>query len=112
VLSPMMILAMPKVCAGVNLSSPGIATGCSFEINSICGGRPGEKIRSLTLSDTANICWRTLARFSDAGVETVASAALVSKVVLIRVLVSEPGEMATGAFTFFQRLRNGASQVK
>ena len=67
-LSPMIILAMAKVCAGVSFSRPGIGTGCSLPTSSICGGRPGEKIRSLTLSETASICCRTFARLSGAGV--------------------------------------------
>src|ERR1041384_455565 len=66
-LSPIINLAIPKVCAGVSLSNPGTGTPCSLPTNSICGGRPGEKIKSLTLSETPSICCRTVARFRGAG---------------------------------------------
>jgi len=54
-LLPMSALAMPAVCAGVSSSMPGMFTAVSLPINSTCGGRPGEKIRSDILSDTDNI---------------------------------------------------------
>jgi hypothetical protein len=35
--------------------SGNLGTGCNSPISSTCGGRPGEKIRSLTLSETASM---------------------------------------------------------
>src|SRR6267142_3023320 len=58
---PMISLAMLAVCGGTSFSSPGIGTGSSLPANSIWGGRPGENIRSLTLSDALSIC-RSIAR--------------------------------------------------
>src|SRR5437016_2465398 len=61
-----------------------MGTPCSLLTSSICGGRPGEKIRSLTLSETSNICCSTLARFSEPGAAG-ASWAGVSEIALIYV---------------------------
>lgn len=49
--------------AGVNFSKPLIRTGTSFPEISICGGLPGLKIRSLTLSDARNISRSTVMKF-------------------------------------------------
>src|SRR5205085_8688370 len=62
---------MPAVWAGVNFSSPGTGTPCNLPSNSICGGRPGEKIRSLTLSETASIVLSTSRKFIGAPVVCV-----------------------------------------
>jgi hypothetical protein len=43
-------------------------TGTSFPANSTCGGRPGLKIKSLTLSDARNISRKTATKLSGGGV--------------------------------------------
>ena len=50
---PMRSSAICCVCAVVNTSRPRNGKGTSSPLDSTCGGRPGEKIRSLTLSR----CW-------------------------------------------------------
>jgi len=60
---------VPAVWAGVNFSRPAMRTGTSFPANSICGGRPGLKIRSLTLSDARNISRKTKMKFGGAGAD-------------------------------------------
>jgi hypothetical protein len=59
----MMTLAIPAVWAGVNFSSPGTFTGWSLPANSIWGGRPGEKIKSLTFSEALSISRSTAMKF-------------------------------------------------
>src|SRR5438552_599293 len=91
----MISLAMLVVCAGESFSTPGTITGCSLPTNSTCGGRPGEKIRSLTLSDTASICCKTFARFNAAGGGVVcraggSSIALMKFVARLEKLVKPP----------------------
>ncbi len=63
----MINFAMLAVCAGVSFSNPGMRTGWSFPVSSICGGRPGEKIRSLTLSETRSIRRNTSMKLSNGG---------------------------------------------
>src|SRR5882724_4929134 len=63
----MMSFAIPAVWAGVNFSNPAIRTGSNFPDNSICGGRPGLNIRSLTLSEALNICLKTAIKFGGGG---------------------------------------------
>ena len=63
----MINLAIPAVWAGVNFSSPAMRTGTSFPANSICGGRPGLKIRSLTLSEARSISRNTAMKFGGGG---------------------------------------------
>jgi hypothetical protein len=58
---------MLAVCAGNSFSRPAMRTGTSLPANSICGGRPGLKIRSLTLSDARNISRKTAMKFSVGG---------------------------------------------
>src|SRR2546423_2515674 len=79
-------LAIPAVCAGESFSTPGISTGWSLPTSSTCGARPGEKIKSLTLSETASMRCNTVARLR-AGCD-VASTFGVVKVALIYVLRS------------------------
>jgi hypothetical protein len=55
----MSILAIADVCCGRSFSRPGIGTGVSLPMSSTCGGRPGEKMRSLTSSDRPSIVLRT-----------------------------------------------------
>src|SRR5947209_7562652 len=64
---PKISLAIEAVCAGRSLSRPGTATACNSPINSTCGGRPGEKIRSLTLSETDSMCCSTFRKLSWGG---------------------------------------------
>jgi polyferredoxin len=56
------------VWAGVNFSRPAIRTGTSFPASSICGGRPGLKIKSLTLSDAVNISRKMAMKFNGGAV--------------------------------------------
>src|SRR6185369_15856631 len=63
----MISLAIPAVWAGVNFSRPAMRTGTSFPANSICGGRPGLKIRSLTLSEARSISRKIEMKFSGGG---------------------------------------------
>jgi hypothetical protein len=71
--------AIAVVWFGRSFSSPGIGTGCKAPISSICGGRPGEKMRSLTLSETDNMRCRTPTKFiCGAGVGGGAAPACVS----------------------------------
>src|SRR4026207_442466 len=55
---------IPAVWAGSNFSRPAIRTGTSFPASSICGGRPGLKIKSLTLSDAVNISRKMAMKFN------------------------------------------------
>src|ERR1051325_3554348 len=64
----MMSLAIPAVCAGVNFSKPAIFTGTSFPASSICGGLPGLKIKSLTLSDALSISRKIAMKLGGGGV--------------------------------------------
>jgi len=64
----MMSLAIPAVWAGVSFSKPAIFTGTSFPASSICGGRPGLKIKSLTLSDARNISRKIAMKLGGGGV--------------------------------------------
>src|ERR1051325_7939384 len=64
----MMSLAMPAVWVGKSFCKPATRTGTSFPANSICGGRPGLKIKSLTLSEARSISRRTATKFSGGGV--------------------------------------------
>src|SRR5579883_2222703 len=41
-------LAMPAVCSGMRCGSPDTLMGTSWPSSSTCGGRPGEKSKSLT----------------------------------------------------------------
>src|SRR5258705_6841338 len=63
----MIILAIPAVCAAVSFSRPLILTPTSLPPNSICGGRPGLKIRSLTFSETLNISRSTVTKLGGGG---------------------------------------------
>ena len=63
---PSMILEIAAVWCGKSFSKPGTATGVSLPMSSICGGRPGEKIRSLTLSETESIRFSTAMKFCSA----------------------------------------------
>ena len=65
----MMSLAIPAVWAGVSFSKPEILTGTNFPANSICGGLPGLKIRSLTLSDARSISRKIAMKLRGGGVE-------------------------------------------
>ena len=58
---------MPAVWAGVNFSNPAIFTGTNFPASSICGGRPGLKIRSLTLLDARSISRKIAMKLSGGG---------------------------------------------
>src|SRR4051794_19167014 len=60
----MINFAIPAVWAGVNFSRPAIRTGTNFPASSICGGRPGLKIRSLTLSEARSISRRIAMKFN------------------------------------------------
>src|ERR1041385_4810587 len=50
---------MRTVSSGRSIGRPSIFTGVSWPLSSTCGGRPGEKIRSLTDGDTRSIVART-----------------------------------------------------
>jgi hypothetical protein len=56
------------VWAGVNFSNPAMRTGTSLPANSICGGRPGLKIKSLTLSEARSISRKIETKFNGGGV--------------------------------------------
>jgi hypothetical protein len=64
----MITFAMLAVWAGVSFSNPGKLTGCSLPESSTCGGRPGEKIKSLTLSEVLSICRNKAMKFNGGGV--------------------------------------------
>src|SRR5690349_16932454 len=64
----MMSLAIPAVWAGVSFSKPAIFTGTSFPASSICGGRPGLKIKSLTLSEARSISRKIAMKLGGGGV--------------------------------------------
>src|SRR3954449_241542 len=66
-----MSLAIAAVCAGNNFSRPGMLTGFSSPDNSTCGGRPGEKSKSLTLLEARSICRSTIMKFKGGGVATL-----------------------------------------
>ena len=63
-----MSLAIPAVWAGVSFSKPAILTGTNFPANSICGGLPGLKIRSLTLADARSISRKIAMKLRGGGV--------------------------------------------
>jgi hypothetical protein len=64
----MISFAIPAVWAGVNFSNPAMRTGTSLPANSICGGRPGLKIKSLTLSEARSISRKIETKFNGGGV--------------------------------------------
>src|SRR5258708_13513938 len=54
-LTPIRSTAMWGVSAGESPVIPGTCIGINWPYTCTCGGRPGEKIRSLTFSDARNI---------------------------------------------------------
>src|ERR1041385_5742456 len=78
---------MPVVWAGVNFSSPGTLTGTSFPASSTCGGRPGEKIRSLTLLDIPSICRSTTTKFGAA--DEVCGSVGFASLILVRTFLQD-----------------------
>src|SRR3990172_4770214 len=55
---PIRSMAIWAVASGVRMGIPGIFTGVNWPLSSTCGGRPGEKIRSLTCLETPSIATR------------------------------------------------------
>src|SRR3989338_3719688 len=68
-LGPIRSVAMRTVSSGRSIASPSIFTGVSRLLSSTCGGRPGEKIKSLTCGETRSMVASTI------GVGTGAAAA-------------------------------------
>src|ERR1039457_5161256 len=58
-LSPIRSAAMWRVSSGVREVSPGTCTGIIWPYTWTCGGRPGEKIRSLIFSEARSIAPRS-----------------------------------------------------
>jgi hypothetical protein len=92
--------AIPAVCAGVNFSKPAIRTGTKFPVNSICGGRPGLKIRSLTLPDARSISRKIAMKFNGGG----AGGWLLTFGCSLLILFQE-------LFTLLERQKNGARRT-
>lgn len=61
-------------------------TGTSFPANSTCGGLPGLKIKSLTLSDARNISRKTATKFGGGGVACACWGFTVGRSLLILIL--------------------------
>src|SRR5258705_5436110 len=101
----MISLAIPAVCAAVSFSRPLILTPTSLPPNSICGGRPGLKIRSLTFSETLNISRSTVTKLGGGGPAARLFAIVGCSVLIFRLNVYRRGGRQRPGYSWHSQVK-------